>query len=119
MKRIYVAGPFTAETDAAIYANVAAAIRDGQAIDALGGNAFVPHLWYWWDKFHAGDYERWMKKCLAELERCDALYRRPGSSPGASREVIRATELRIPVFHTFDTLKGWMRFASPVARVAP
>lgn len=105
MKRIYVAGPFTAPTRAEIERNVDAAIAAGEMIDAAGGNACVPHLFIRWDDRHPGDYERWMKKCFAELDRSDALYLLR-KSPGASREEQRATARKMPIFYLLhDAIK--------------
>jgi hypothetical protein len=102
VKRIYVAGPFSAPTLEGVAENTRVAFRHGQAIDDLGANAFVPHLFKLWDEHHPADYERWMKKCFAELDRSDALFL-IAPSPGANREVDRAhMVLGIPVLSTMS-----------------
>jgi hypothetical protein len=101
MKRIYVAGPFTAPTRQGVTDNINAAISYGESIDRLGGNAFVPHIFDRWDARFPAGYERWMKKCLDEVARCDALFLMNGPSPGAQREVKLARSLGIPVINTW------------------
>lgn len=100
--RIYVAGPLTSGD---WYQNVRWAIDTANEITALTGHqCFVPHLSLTWELIHHHDYEWWMKWCLAWVEACDGLFRQPGKSAGADREVEHARGLGIPVFETFDAL---------------
>jgi hypothetical protein len=100
MIRVYVAGPFSGN----VTANVMAAIAQGDAIDALGFDAEVPHLFMQWDMLHHHDYEHWMKKCLSKLDTCQILFRMPGDSPGADREVAHAHVTGIPVVFSIPEL---------------
>lgn len=43
----------------------------------------------------------WYQYDFEWLEKCDAVYRLPGESVGADKEVERAKELGKPVFHSF------------------
>lgn len=107
MKRVYVAGPFSAPTPEGVAANTARAFEHGQRIDDLGANAFVPHLFKLWDEHFPAGYERWMKKCFAELKRSDVLFL-IAPSPGANREVEFAKQHFIPVFTGFDALRAYI-----------
>jgi hypothetical protein len=102
VKRIYLAGPVGAKEGRTN--RVRGAVFIAEAIAALGLYPFVPHLYHHWDELHAHDYEFWMSHCLEWLTACDALYRMPGHSPGADREVARMTELGRPVFYELDAL---------------
>ncbi len=42
------------------------------------------------------------------IHKCDALYRVPGESSGADREVELARKLRIPVFTNAEALSDWL-----------
>lgn len=107
MKRVYVAGPVGAVEGRA--ARVRAAIDAGELVAAMGLLPFVPHLYDFWNARHDHDYEFWMQLCLAEVRRCDALYRMPGMSPGADREVALAGEIKIAVFTDLAALRRWAR----------
>ncbi len=99
MKRIYIAGPYTGgETTL----NVRIAVEAGQRIADAGAIPFVPHLYHLWHLLIPGPYEQWMRFDLAWLEKCDALVRLPGESPGADREVAEAERLGLPVFYGVD-----------------
>lgn len=68
---------------------------------------FSPHLTVLWDIVVPADYEQWMEYDLDVLSHMNAVIRRPGESPGADREVTRAREMPIPVFHKKDDLLVW------------
>jgi hypothetical protein len=105
--RVYVAGVYSDPDPEVVEANVSAAVSVGERLDALGFNAFVPHLYHHWHRLHPAGYERWMKKCLAEVERSDVLLRLPDASPGATREEAHAGEHTIPVFRSEEELIAW------------
>jgi len=49
------------------------------------------------------DYERFMEYDFTVIEEfCDAVFRLPGESAGADREVALARELEIPVYYSLD-----------------
>ena len=97
--RIYVAGPYT-KGDIAI--NVRNAIYAGNNLRVLCHTPFVPHLTHLWHMVlpHA-DIEYWYEYDMEWLAQCEAVFRLPGESVGADREVARAVELGLPVYHSF------------------
>lgn len=95
MHYIYVSGPYTNGDQAA---NVRAAIEAANVLLDAGYIPYCPHLSHFHHMLFPHDYETWMQLDLAWLEKCDAVVRLPGHSPGADREVARAHELGIPVY---------------------
>ena len=86
---VYVAGPFTGDE----LSNIRGALNVAEKLRQVGAYPFVPHAHYaMWHLVHPGEYEQWMAECLAWVERCDAIYRLPGDSPGADRELACAIE---------------------------
>lgn len=53
------------------------------------------------------DYEFWLEYDLRLIERCDAVYRVAGDSPGADREVAHAQRIGVPVFSELSNLLKW------------
>lgn len=107
MKRVYVAGP-VGKVEGRLE-RVIAAIEAGEQISAIGVLVFVPHFYHFWDARHPHDYEFWMRLCMEEVRRCDALFRMQGESPGADREVALAKSLGMPVFTSMAELRRWAR----------
>jgi hypothetical protein len=91
----YVAGPLTAGDPAL---NIRETCRIADILQNNGIVPFVPHLYFLWHLTAPADYEKWMRLCLAWVERCDALLRLPGESPGADREVAHAEKHGIKVY---------------------
>ena len=104
-KHIYVAGPLSGDFDG----NRDRAIDAADQLLAVGLYPFVPHLIVEWHRRHPHHYEVWMVLDFAWIRRCDALYRMPGPSPGADREVAFAHELGLPVFHTISDVIVWAK----------
>jgi len=102
--RVYVAGPYTADTEEQTLANVHAAIKAGERLRAHGYVPFVPHLFHWWHKLSPHGYQYWMDLDQVWLESCDILCRIDGESPGGDIEKGWAHQLRIPVFHGVEEL---------------
>lgn len=100
---VYVAGPFTHGDR---LANIAAAIDAGDKLIKAGFIPFIPHLTALWEKHTKAiwDYEDWLSFDLKWLSKCDAVFRIPGHSPGADREVAHAEQLAIPVYTSFEQL---------------
>lgn len=113
MKRVYVAGP-VGKVEGRL-GRVLAAIEVGEQIAALDLSPFVPHFYHFWDSRHPHDYEFWMAHCLLWLRNCEAVFRMPGDSPGADREVALAKSLGIPVFTDLAELRRWARGEKPAA----
>ena len=64
------------------------------------------------------DYDFWLKHDFEVIDHCQALYRMPGDSIGADREVGHAHTIRIPVFTTIDALYAWAK-VSWYAKLVP
>ena len=95
---VYVAGPITG--------NPFGCVR--QAVDAFrwlrkaGTVPFLPQLSVLHEMVQPEGYEEWLAYDFDVLERCDALVRLPGESPGADREVVHARSLRLPIFYVHE-----------------
>lgn len=101
---VYVAGPLTKGD---YIGNIRNACQFADALMAHGFWPFVPHLSALWDLVSPHGYEDWMALDFAWLKKCDAVFRFPGESPGADREVKLANELGIPVFTSMAAILGW------------
>lgn len=108
MIKIYVAGPYT-KGDVA--QNVRNAIETGNNLRSLGFTPFIPHLTHFWHLLIPHGIDYWYAYDLEWLEQCDALFRLPGESTGADREVERAREMGLPVFTNFEELIKYKRQA--------
>lgn len=93
--RIYVAGPYSKGD---VVVNVREAILAGNTLRALGYAPFIPHLSMFWHLQIPHPIEYWYAYDLEWLEVCDAVFRLPGESAGADREVERAKELGLPIY---------------------
>ena len=112
--RIYVAGPYTAETGAGKVSNVKRAIDVGIALFKKGHIPFIPHLTHFVDlrakeKGIPIAWEEYIRWDLGWLSLCDAVIYL-GSSPGADLELASAQRLGKRVFHSLDDV--------PTARAA-
>lgn len=106
-RRVFVSGPVGGQDGRLDRIQAAIAVADD--LQAAGFFPFVPHLFHFWDEQRPHDYEFWMAHCFAWLDVCDAVYRMPGESPGADREVMRALEAGIPVFTARHELIRWAK----------
>ena len=112
--RIYVAGPLDVGT-LATPTNVLNACRAASSLASMGHTPFVPHLSVLWDLITPGrDYEWWISWCLDWVAQCEGLFRLPGASPGADREVELAQELKIPVFTALWEIERHVRVRDPL-----
>ncbi len=96
---IYVAGPYSSPDPVE---NTRQAILIADILLEQGHTPFVPHLNAFWHLIRHHSYETWMRWCLQWVRRSDAVFRIPGASPGADREVVYAAALGKPVFLTMD-----------------
>lgn len=101
MKLVFIAGPYTAGD---VAQNVRAAIDAADKLMGAGFAVFVPHLSHFQHMIHARPYEDWTANDNAILEKCDMVFRLPGHSLGADREVELAESLGIPVFDTWTQI---------------
>jgi Domain of unknown function (DUF4406) len=103
---VYIAGPYTHPDPVE---NTHRTIRFAtKLIDEGLVTPVVPHLTLLWHLVVPRPLEFWYEYDIATLARCDALYRLPGESHGADREVEFAREKGIPVFTDLDALHGWV-----------
>ena|SRR5437879_1256423 len=102
IERVYVAGPYTEDPIGC----TAEAIAVGNTLLDLGFAPFIPHLAHYWDRLHTSrGYEDWMRLDLAWVTAAHAVYRMPGKSSGADREVKLARSLSIPVVYSVAELQ--------------
>lgn len=106
---IYVAGPFSADTEEGIEVNIGRACAAGKSILERGHVPFIPHTTVAFDDWHKreygvpGDYEMYLAWDFGIIRHCDGLlYLAP--SPGADRELALARELSLPVFLSVDEI---------------
>lgn len=91
---VYVAGPITSDP----FGCVRQSMDAFTTLRALGCVPFCPQWSVIGEMVQHFSYEEWMAYDFDMIERCDALVRLTGDSPGADREVDHADELGIPVF---------------------
>lgn len=103
--KVYCAGPIT--SSGSYVENVREGIRFGNALLNDGFIPFVPHLSELWNLVCLVPWDEWMRFDKEWLRACDALYRLPGKSKGAAREVRFANKLGIPVFTSYRKLTKW------------
>lgn len=104
---VYVAGPYTKPDPEQ---NTEAAMAVAEWIWGLGLFPVLPHLTHFWEQRYHHGYEDWMLLDEALLDRCDAVFRMPGESEGANREVDRAIKLlQIPVFYNPSDLQHFAK----------
>lgn len=101
---VYIAAPYrsnpTANTNRAIA--VADKLHESNVVTCV-----VPHLTLLWDTIIAHDEDHWLAYDMALLDRCEALLRLPGYSPGADAEVDYAYRNDILVFFDEESLLWW------------
>lgn len=99
--KVYIAGPYTkGDTEQ----NVLHAMILSDLLLDLGFHPYCPHLCHYQDQRFPQSYDVWLELVMAYMECCDAVLRFSGESEGADKEVIRATELEIPVFYSVKDL---------------
>lgn len=103
---IYVSGPMTKGN---FIQNIRAGINTGNELRIMGYIPFIPHLSTLWELVAnpCPGYEDMMDYDLELVKRCDLIYRMPGESPGADREVALARELGIPVLFSLEEAKSF------------
>ena len=102
---VFIAGPL--ETGG-IYQNVHNAVQVASRLLKQGFLPYLPHICVQWAFIDPSiGYEDWMAMDFAWVSRCDALFRLPGLSHGADREVTHAKNFGIPVFYDFQELEAW------------
>ena len=113
MKRVYVAGPFRADTAWRIQQNVRAAEAASLAIWGAGGAALCPHKNTEHFQNELPD-STWLEGDLCWLEVSEAIYMLPNweFSEGARLERNEAERLGLPVFYDLPSLARWLATAA-------
>ncbi len=104
-KMIYVAGPIS---KGPIDDHVRSAVFIGDRIMEKGHAAFLPQLSILWQFVSPHTWEEWLAMDDTVIRKCDALFRLPGESKGADREVALARSLHMPVFTSETKMHGWL-----------
>lgn len=105
IKRVYLAGPYSAPDIISGLDNIREGIRDGARIFMAGYPVYIPWLDHQTAFQFPADwkptYEMYYRTSMAWLEVCDVVVVRPGwgSSTGTKAEIARAEELGIPVVY--------------------
>lgn len=112
---VYIAGPI-GKADEGRLKRVHDGMIWGKNILEWGGVPVIPHLLHFFDQVFPTRRSTLMLWDLAILERCDALFRMNGPSPGADEEARFAASLRLRIFHEnaddLVLLKDWLRRAN-------
>ena len=112
IKRVYVAGAYSASSVISVLDNMRRGMRAGLEVLLAGFAPFVP-----WFDFHFQlmlkdeetlSVQNYYDYSMAWLEASDAILVLPNSenSKGTQAEIQRAKELNIPIFYSLDELKG-------------
>ena len=108
IKFVYVASPFANGDQVA---NVRNSIECAEELVAHGYIPYVPLLNMLWDMMSSHPREYWIDLDMPWLEKCDALIRLPGISPGADAEANEMRKQGKPVFfsvkHLVVTEASW------------
>jgi hypothetical protein len=106
--KIYVAGPMTKGNR---YDNIHNGMMIGRQLIRAGFAPMIPHLTHFVDPDDSLGWEAWLQVDEAWLLHADGLYRMPGESAGADREVAFALEHDIPVFYRYELLRPYFQGA--------
>ena len=109
--RIYIAGPYSADSEDQVVSNVAVAIDAAIHLVKRGHYPFVPHLTHFVDlrakeigaELLWEDYLRWD---MEWLKLCDAVLFL-GNSKGADLELQAAVEMGKEVYYSLDGIPGY------------
>lgn len=102
---VYVAGPYS--TGDPVQNTHAAARAATRLWNTRLVAPVVPHLSLLWHIITPLPYEDWLAIDMHMVARCHALFRLPGESSGADKEVAYALAHDLPVFTSFDALLDW------------
>ena len=120
--KIYIAGPYSADSEEKIMKNVWKAIDAGIKLWKMGHYPYIPHLTHWIDERSKNigvkmSYEEYRNWDAPWLDFCDAVLHL-GNSNGANAEVRRALQTGKPVFKSIreipkvDRERTWVASSS-------
>lgn len=99
---VYVSGPMFG----AMATNVSkACIVAGQLLD-LGYAVELPHTSVVFEMISPHTAEEWLNHDFEKMRHCDAMLRLPGNSEGADLEEQWAKVIKLPVYHSIETLQA-------------
>jgi hypothetical protein len=98
--RVYIAGPISSDP----LTHLRVGLSKWHELWDLGYAPFLPHLTAYLEVAKSLPYEEWIEYDFRWLDVCDAVLRLSGGSPGADREVARATAAGVPVAFTVQEL---------------
>lgn len=106
--KIYIASPYTEDTEEERLANVHKAIDAGIEVYRLGHIPYIPHLSHWLDKRATEigqplEWKDYMEIGIEWLRECDALLYL-GSSKGADIELYCAKALGLKIYYSVKEL---------------
>lgn len=107
--KVYLSGPISQGDTLpcpARWANVMEAMRIGVGLMEAGFWVHIPHLSLFYDFVGGRKYEDMLQDDQVMVAFCDCLYRLPGVSEGADREVQWAVDSGRDVAHSLTTLYG-------------
>jgi len=111
MKRIYVAGSYSADNVITIFDNMRIGMRKGLDVLLAGYSPFVPWFDFHFNLMLQGDekitLQQYYDYSMAWLEASDAVLVLANSeeSKGTQLEIKRAIELGIPVYYDIEKMK--------------
>lgn len=111
--RVYIAGPISSDPEK----NLEIALDVTNQVIDKGHNPYMPNYNYYLEQKKSRDYELWMKLDDEWLRQCDAIYRIPGESPGADREMKVAKEIGLLIISQLDDL-DWLPVIGIPSRLA-
>lgn len=99
-KYVYVAGPYT---EGEWGTNIRNAVEAAERIWKAGHIPFIPHtMTALWSVVIEREGSRWLDFDFHWVEKCDALVRLPGESPGGDKEIAHAQENGLDVYRGVD-----------------
>lgn len=106
---IYVSGPLTTGTEN-VMASIADAMKIGRELRKMGYGVYIPHLNYFWEVAYPQEwkYEECLEYDADWIDKCDVVYRLPGPSKGADREVNYAISSAIPVVYSLSEARRFL-----------
>ncbi len=114
MKRVYIAGPYSADNVMDVFANMRRGIDLAVEVLKAGYAPFCPWLDHDFALRTDLPIEAFYSYSMAWLEKSDAVLVQTygaGHSVGTSMELTRARELKIPVFYSLDEMVAKLRGA--------
>jgi len=101
-KLVYIACPYT-EGDVAV--NVRNCFDAATQVVELGQVPYPPLWTHFWHLITPQPWEYWMSIDEYYVSISSAVWKLPGKSLGATREIQQAEKLRIPVVYSYEELK--------------